>query len=244
MVAAALLTPTAFIGLVEPAEAATLHRVTVKGFLRVHDEAGLFASGETKTRNLDRTFELTHARPGTSWLISVCADHETRGDLSIRLRLRGEQVTSTVKLSLYEWEECDRTDLEDVATPAPRRIDNGGEVRYLLTAENQETSDDSAHANFSVTHDFGAPTEPTTVTATRQVDRLSGLRQVHITWGDTSADEKGYEIQNIATPDQTRRVGPNREFYDWPLPPRELQCFRVRALGDPTPSDWSALVCA
>ncbi|MEU3724971.1 hypothetical protein [Streptomyces sp. NPDC031705] len=232
------------MGTTESAEAATIHRVTVKGFLRVHDDSAVLAAGETKIRNFSKTFELKHSAPATSWLIPVCADGETLGELRIRLRLEDELVTSTVKLSLYEWEECDHTDLEDVATPNIRQLGNGGEVRYVLTAKNREPSDDNAHANFSVTHTFGAPTEPTNVTVTRQVDRLSGLRKVHITWGDTSADETGYEIQNIATPEQTRRVGPNREFYDWALPPRELQCFRVRALADPTPSDWSALVCA
>ncbi|MER5935297.1 hypothetical protein [Streptomyces sp. NPDC002054] len=155
------------MGTTESAEAATIHRVTVMGFLRVHDASGLLSGGETKTRNFNKTFELRHASPGTSWLIPVCADGETLGELSIRLRLEGELVTSTVKLSLYEWVECDHTDLEDVATPARRRLGNGGEVRYILTAENGETSDDSAHANFSVTHNFGAPTEPTSVTATR-----------------------------------------------------------------------------
>jgi hypothetical protein len=235
------------MGMAEEAEAATTHIVTVRGRLSVHDSSGVFAGGETKHRYINRTFNLAHAGTRASWLIPVCADGETLGELRIRLRLNGndETVTTNVSLALYEWVKCDHTDLEDRITAPPRRIVNGGEGGYNLTVNSGEPGNDWAYARFSVTHDFAAPVEPTGVTVTRQPpDRITGLRHIRIEWQDASADEKGYEIQNIADQNSTRRVGPNRTFYDWAALGRGLACFRVRALGDPTPSDWSALVCA
>ncbi|MFF8730463.1 hypothetical protein ACF073_28875 [Streptomyces sp. NPDC015171] len=241
----ALLTPIIFMGTAEEAEAATTHIVAVRGRLSVHDSPGLFAGGETRHRYLNRTFNLSHARTRASWLISVCADGETLGELRVTLRLNGEAVTTNVSLALYEWVECDHTDLEDKISAPSRTVVNGGRGDYNLTVNSREPGNDWAYALFSVTHDFAAPVEPDNVTVTRQPpDRMTGLRHIRIEWGDASADETGYEIQNIANAGSTRRVNPNRTFYDWAVLGSGLACFRVRALGDPTPSDWSALVCA
>ncbi|WP_405967114.1 hypothetical protein OG613_14925 [Streptomyces sp. NBC_00015] len=248
LVTGALLPPIIFMGMAEEAEAATTHVVTVRGRLSVHDSPGVFAGGETKHRYFNRTFKLGHANTRASWGIPVCADGETLGELRIRLRLNSldETVTTNVSLALYEWVECDHADLEDKFSAPSREVVNGGRGDYNLTVKSREPGNDWAYALFSVTHDFAAPVEPTDVTVTRQPpDRTErGLRHIRIEWQDSSADEKGYEIQNIANPGSTRRVGPNRTFYDWAALGRGLACFRVRALGDPTPSDWSALVCA
>ncbi|MFF4105657.1 hypothetical protein [Streptomyces sp. NPDC001903] len=165
------------------------------------------------------------------------------GELLIEMQLNDETVTVTSTLALYEWVTCDHTDLESKVATTPQQIANGGKQEFSLTAKNHETSNDYAYANFFVTHDFAEPSEPTHVTVTRtSPDRLTGLRHILIEWGDTSADEMGYQIQNIGT-GRTRRVGPNRTFYEWAELGRGIQCFRVRALGNPNPSDWSSLVC-
>ncbi|MFE6828501.1 hypothetical protein [Streptomyces sp. NPDC057690] len=238
-----LLTPIPFMGMTESAEAFTTHRVGVSGSLRVEDTGGLFSlPAETRTRSFNRVFRITHqSSPAKHFVIRECAG-DTLAELTIDLYVQDEDVLARMRMGLHQ-SACEQSGVEERVSVGPAVIAKD-ETRRIILPLLQKSSLDKAVARISVTHVVAPPLAPSDVNVTREpADRTTGLRSILVEWQDSSADEKGYEIRNTNT-NRTRIVNPNRTSYRWAVLDREQQCFQVRALGDPVPSDWTPPECA
>ncbi|MET9450922.1 hypothetical protein [Streptomyces cinerochromogenes] len=240
---AVLLAPIPFLGMTEPAEAFTTHIVRVSGSLRVVDTGGDFSlPAETRTRTFHRSFRLTHHTiPARHFVVRECAG-DTLAELTIDLYIHDEDVLARMRMGLHQ-SACEQTGVEERVSAGPAVIARDETQRFTLPLV-QKPSFDNALAWFSVRHDVAPPLAPSGLNVTREPpDRRTGLRHMLVEWQDDSADEKGFEIRNTDT-NQTRRVNPDRTSYEWAVLGREQQCFQVRALGDPDPSDWTPPECA
>ncbi|MEU9292052.1 fibronectin type III domain-containing protein [Streptomyces sp. NPDC048275] len=252
MAAAVLLTPILFVGMTEPATARNTHAVVIAGSLHVDDYGG-----DDAVRFFREVVNLTHDKPKAWPVIEQCAGGETRGTLSIELRLNNsETLYARPGLYLHEESTCNNNDLDGIQLPRSRTIAMGKEVSWHLIEQNGEPlSYDKVTASFTVTHtigaDVGRPNEPSGVIAevlpTRGLCAVFGAncrKTVTVTWQDNASNETGYEIRNTeireTQPQTTVRLAPNTTKFSWSdLDPKVKHCFQVRAVGDRGPSDWT-----
>ncbi|MFD9454949.1 fibronectin type III domain-containing protein [Streptomyces sp. NPDC059985] len=238
--ATVLLTPVLFVGMTEPASARNTHTVTIQGVLNVRDAGGQ-VSGDAFTEPIN----LTHDSPTGSFRVERCAGGQTRGVLSVTVRLNStETVSPSAVLYLYEGTDCKSNDLEGTArtraTDGPLLM---GRIRDReLSVKNGEfLSDDSAHAELSIEHaagaDVGRPREPSDVVATAIPG--TGEKAVRVDWSDNASNETGYEIRNT-TLNQSFLVDANATSFSLPhLNDKIRHCVQVRAVGVQGRSAWT-----
>ncbi|MEV8535194.1 fibronectin type III domain-containing protein [Streptomyces sp. NPDC051211] len=238
MGAAVLLTPVLFVGMTESATARNTHAVTIQGVLNVRD-----AGGQVSGDSFSQQVNLTHDAPTGSFRVERCAGGETRGVLSVSLQLNSsETVSPRAVLYLYEESTCNNNDLEGTARTTNRPLAMNKVRSHNLSVKNGEfLSDDSAHAEFSITHaagaDVGRPNEPSNVVATAVP--ANNEKSVRVEWEDNASNETGYEIRNT-TLNQTFGVAANTRTFSVPhLDEKVRYCFQVRAVGTKGPSDWT-----
>ncbi|MFJ8504896.1 hypothetical protein [Streptomyces avermitilis] len=238
LAAAVLLVPIPFLGMTEPAAAANTHAVTAEGWLTAVD-SGHPADGVQK--EIDGTALLTHDNPTANFRVQVCAGGETRGVLSVMLRLRdSEKVDTSATLYLYEDSQCNNNDLDGTVRAPNKAISLGGGRSLRMYVKNSEfLSPDFVKANFRITHrvgpDIGRPNAPSNVVASRVP---GNSHKIAIQWADNATNETGYEIRNT-TINQTGSLAPNTTETTWYQPIVFKECFQVRALGAAGPSDWT-----
>jgi hypothetical protein len=237
MAAAVLLAPIPFVGMTEPAAAASTHTVVLSGTLFAYDGGSVFGSGDDKTKDFDKRVNLTHDEPRARLKFVECAGDETRAELSVELRLtQTESVSVQPTLYLYEESACNNTDRDGSQQATARRLAGGQSRHWFLKVFNDEASSfDFVWADLTVTHNVVPPKEPSELVASHV---QGDMHTIHLAWEDNATDETGYEIRNTTT-NQTHRVAPNTTKLKWNSPIRFKQCFQIRALGDPNPSNWT-----
>jgi hypothetical protein len=236
--AAVLLAPIPFMGMTEPAAANSIHTVVVKGTVRAYDGGPVFGGSHNVTKTISRTVDLRHGGQDRHLRFTACAGGETRADLIVDLRLNSaEQIVADSTLYLFEGSSCNSDDQDgsqSVRNPKPISIDQSRH-RFLKVFNNEFQSFDFVTADFTVTHNVQPPKEPSGLVATHV---QGDMHTIHLAWEDNATDETGYEVRNTTT-GATARIAPNRTTIAWPSPLRFKQCFQVRALGNPKPSNWS-----
>ncbi|MGN9789310.1 hypothetical protein ACTMTF_48525 [Nonomuraea sp. ZG12] len=125
----------------------------------MHDHGGLFGSSTSSTLRIKANRILTHNGRTAHVFVWTCAGGETRGQLSITLRLLGTEVVSARPwLQLYEGASCNNDDLDDEELSPSRTVPRNVSRGFNLSVTNNEFGSyyDYATAAFDVTHWEGA----------------------------------------------------------------------------------------
>ncbi|MGE7387907.1 fibronectin type III domain-containing protein [Streptomyces sp. NPDC004126] len=215
------------------------------GTLTVSNAPSLGKGRITQSITLSGMTQLSHDRPDGTMTFARCVAGETRGELSVQVHLRSdEMVVATPTLRLYEGSSCNSNDLDGTSGGLQQGIRQGGRSpsNWELYVKNGEAgSPDYARVNFSVSQKgstgigIGSPAEPSNVVATRDA---ADPTRVNLEWTDTATDETRFEIFN-STLQQARGVPANSTSFVWTGLPPAKQCFQVRAVNDVGPSDWT-----
>ncbi|MFD0356254.1 fibronectin type III domain-containing protein [Streptomyces sp. NPDC127110] len=215
------------------------------GTLTVSNAPSLGKGRVTQSVTLSGMVKLTHDRADGTMTFARCAGGETRGELSVQVHLRSdEMVVATPTLRIYEGSSCNSNDLDGTSGGLQQGIRPGGRSpsNWQMSVENGEVgSPDYARVNFSVSQKggtgigIGRPAEPSNVVATR--DPADPTR-VNLEWTDTATDETGFQI--FSNPlGQTKNLPANSSSFAWTGLPPGRQCFQVRAVNDAGESDWT-----
>ncbi|MFJ3922111.1 fibronectin type III domain-containing protein [Streptomyces sp. NPDC090022] len=216
----------------------------MKGTLTVSNGPGLFSSRTTTNTPFDRLVRLSHDRPTDTLTASACAGGESRGELTVHVELRSnEMVVATPTLRLFEGSTCRSNDLDGTDEGIQQGFrPNKSLTNWRLSVDSDEVgSDDSTRVTFSLKHStgpgigIGRPAEPSNVIVTRDA---ADPTTVKVEWTDTAADETAYHIFNSSL-QQTKGVKANSESFVWTGLPLGRQCFQVRAVNDVGPSDFT-----
>ncbi|MFJ9816600.1 fibronectin type III domain-containing protein [Streptomyces sp. NPDC101151] len=173
-------------------------------------------------------------------------------DLTVELFLRSdEKIVAGSNIKLYEFQDCNHSDLEKSYSPAPVIIAMGKTKKFDIGAASNEETFDAANAEFTATHiksaaDLGRPNEPSNVIAsTRNISLICAAtgkpcpgKNVGVEWQDNATNETGYEIRNTTT-NQSFLFAPDTTHFTFTNLERITHCFQVRAVGAAGPSDWT-----
>ncbi|MFD3538332.1 hypothetical protein ACFWUQ_02375 [Streptomyces sp. NPDC058662] len=235
----------------KPAAAANTHAVNLEGFVKAYDYEP--TGGENRIKRFNETINISHDAPNKTYSIEVCAGNEAVALLTVSLFLRKDEgVVVGSNIKLYEFDDCNHSDLERSHSPAPTVVRPGTQWTIRLSAHSREfQSPDHAEAAYYITNeksavDIGRPNEPSNVIV--QAPALRGIcaitrtnckeKTVWVDWQDNANNETGYEIRNT-TLNQTFGVGPNTTHFSFKNLAQIRHCFQVRAVGAAGPSDWT-----
>ncbi|MFF9000040.1 hypothetical protein ACF1GW_07130 [Streptomyces achromogenes] len=245
----------------KPAAAANTHAVNLEGFVSAFDYEP--TGGHTEIRRFNETILVSHSAPVQSYSIEVCSGNEAVARLTVKLNLRSnETVRVTPNIKLWEFNDCNHSDLEESVTQSTTTVRPGEQWTLRLSAHSHEyQSPDNAQAAFYVTNekssvDVGRPNEPSHVLTespnTALICAFTGrpckTKSVFVTWQDEATNETAYEVRNTNL-EQIKRLPANTTQFQWSgIPRTDKNCFQVRAVNDQGASDWTpvgtAVACA
>ncbi|MGW7343017.1 fibronectin type III domain-containing protein [Streptomyces sp. NPDC054854] len=243
---AAVPIPLLCVWIAPPAAAASTHTITLTGTLFVANAGGIGTSASSKTFDMNRTAALSHDRPTATLDMSACVGGESRGQLSVHLQLRpDEMVVVSPTLRLYEGSSCNSNDLDAEDQAIQKGFKPRQSMTVSLSAANDEAfSGDLTTTNFTLKHTggtgtgIGSPAEPSGVVAARVGTDPVGRTQVQLQWENPATDETHLEIRNT-TLNQSRAAAPDATSFTWPDLPLGKQCFQIQAINAVGPSDWT-----